>query len=358
VIRGVSAAAGIDLRVEGAVAPRTIEWIEPGRVLLSRRNDLYESTALDAAPRHIGAFPAPWWSRTAARLRQGQRALRFMYYNVVPLRDGSIFLSFAKSVGVWRDGAITPLHGIARPCRILRSGAAMASDGAVYFGEYIDYVGSSDMRVYRYCAGGDEVEVAHTFAPGQVHHIHGIHTDPYDGSLWCLSGDVKGECRVMRSADGFRTMDTIGSGDESWRAVSVQFSDDAVFYATDAEFTQNYIMRIDRRSGARTKLVPVGGPGFYSCVAAGQIFFAVTAELCPSQREPMAELWCVDPASGDCRRIVTLRKDLYSVRYFMTGSIDFARGPGDGKRIFFRATALAGDNRTFSVALPARPMST
>ncbi len=348
-IRGVSAAAGIDLRVEDAIAPRTIEWIEPGRVLLSRRNDLYESPALDAAPRHIGTFPAPWWSGAAARLRQGQRALRFMYYNVVPLQDGSIFLSFAKSVGVWRDGAITPLRGIARPCRILRSGAALASDGAVYFGEYLDYAGSRDMRVYRYRAGDDEVEVAHAFAPGEVHHIHGIHADPYDGSLWCLSGDVKGECRVMRSADGFRTMDVIGSGDESWRTVSVQFSDDAIFYATDAEFMQNYIMRIDRRSGARTTVGPVGGPVYYSCAAGGRLFFAVTAELCPSQPEPIAELWCVDPVAGTHRRIVTLRKDVYSVRYFMPGTIDFARGPRDAERIFFRATALARDNRMFSL---------
>jgi len=356
VTRGVSAADGIDLRVEDAVVSRTIEWIEPGRVLFSRRNDLYESSALDAAPRHIGTFPAPWWSSAAARVRQGQRALRFMYYNVIPLQDGSIFLSFAKSVGVWRDGVITPLRGIVRPCRILRSGAALANDGNVYFGEYLGNAERGVMRIYSYRAGSDEAEIAHTFAPGEVRHIHGIYADPYDGSSWCLSGDVKGECRIMRSADGFRAIDVIGSGDESWRTVSAQFSEDAVFYATDAEFTQNYIMRIDRRSGARTQLAAVGGPVYYSCAAAGQIFFAVTAELCPSQPEPMAELWCVDPASGACRRIVTLRKDFYSPTYFMPGTIDFARGPADGKRIFFRPTALAGDNRTFSVAVPA-PLS-
>ena len=351
-LKGVTAAAGVDLRVEDGVGRRCIEFIEPGRVLLSRRDVLYEAPSPDAAPRRIGSFPVPAWKRAAAAARPAQRALRFMYYNVLPLHDGSIFLTFGTSAGVWRDGAIVPLRGIVRPSRVLRSGAALGSDGAVYFGEYLDNAERGVMRVYRYSAGSDGVEVVHAFAPGEVRHVHGIYADPFDGSLWCLSGDVAGECRVMRTSDGFRTLDVVGSGDESWRTVSLQFSADAVFYAMDAEHTQNHLMRIDRRTGQRTSIGPVGGPVYYSAAAGGQLFFGVTAELCPSQAEPQAELWCVDPASERHRRVATLRKDVYNVRYFMPGTIDFARGPRDGARLFFRATALAGDGRTFSLPVP------
>lgn len=351
-MRGVSAAPGVDLRLEEGVGRFTVEWIEPGKVLLSRRNHLFAADSLTGERRKIGTFPAPAWKRAATSIRQGQRALRFVYYNVLPLADGSIFLTFGKSVGVWRDGAVTPLRGIERPCRILRSGAALAQDGAVYFGEYLDNAERGVMRVYRYAPGDDRAEVAHVFAPGEVRHIHGIFADPLDGSIWCVSGDVEGECRIMRTADAFRTIDVIGSGDESWRTVSVQFSRDAVFYAMDAEFTTNHILRVDRRTGERTKLAAIGGPVYYSFAAGEQIFFAVTAELCPSQPEPQAELWCVDAATSECRRIATLRKDRYSVRYFMPGTIDFARAALPADRLVFKATALAGDDRTFSVSLP------
>jgi len=344
------AAPGIDLRAEEALGRTTVEWAEPGRFLLSQRHELFESGDLRPPFRRLGAFPAPAWKRAASVLRLGQRALRFMYWNVLPLQDGSIFLTFAKSIGLYRHGAIATLGGLERPCRILRRGAALAADGTVYFGEYLLNPERGAMRVYRYAPGDDRVEIAHVFPAGAVRHIHGIFADPYEGGLWCLTGDVGAECRILRTMDGFRTLDTIGSGDETWRSVSILFSPDAIYYAMDAEFTQNYIYRIDRKSGERTRLTAVDGPVYYSHTAGNDHYFAVTAELCPSQKGRAAELWRVRD-DGSCKRVLTLEKDRYSVKYFMPGTIDFPRGPGLPDKLLFRATALAGDNRTFSLGL-------
>jgi hypothetical protein len=274
-----------------------------------------------------------------------------MYWNVLPLQDRSVFLTFAKNIGIYRNGSIATLAGLERPCRILRRGAALAADGNVYFGEYLLNRGRGAMRVYRYAPGDDRVEIAHVFPTAAVRHIHGIFADPYEGGLWCLSGDVGNECRIMRTMDGFRTIDIVGSGDETWRSVSIQFSPTAIYYAMDAEFTQNYIYRIDRQSGQRTRLAAVDGPVYYSHAAGNHYYFAVTAELCPSQKGRAAELWRVDE-NGSCERVLTLEKDRYSVKYFMPGTIDFPRGPGLADRLLFRATALAGDNRTFSISVP------
>ena len=276
-----------------------------------------------------------------------------MYFNVLPLRDGSLFLTFAKRVAILRDGEIRELRGLVRPCRILRSAAALAPDGAVYFGEYLLNNERGEMRVYRFAPGDDRLDVAHVFPAGAVRHIHGVFTDPHDGSLWCLTGDAGSECRIMRTSDGFRTLDVIGSGDESWRSVSVLFAPDAIHYAMDAEFTQNYLFSVDRKSGERRQLAAIGGPVYYSFAAGAQHFFAVTAELCPSQQGSHAELWCVSEDER-CERVTAIEKDRWSVRYFMPGTIDFPRGPGLRDRLLFRATALKGDNRTWSLALPAR----
>jgi hypothetical protein len=202
-------------------------------------------------------------------VRPAQRALRFMYWNVLPLADGSIFLTFGKNIGLYRDGKIRVLAGLERPCRILRRGAALAADGNVYFGEYLLNRERGPMRVYRYTPGADRVEIVHVFPAGSVRHIHGVFDDPYDGSLWVLSGDVGDECRFMRTTDAFRTIEVIGSGDETWRSVSMLFAPDAIYYAMDAEFTQNYLYRIDRKTHERTRLAAVNGP-VYSVARVGR----------------------------------------------------------------------------------------
>jgi hypothetical protein len=40
-----------------------------------------------------------------------------------------------------------------------------------------------------------------------------------------LTGDAGSECRIMRTEDGFASVETVGEGDETWRAVSVLFDE-------------------------------------------------------------------------------------------------------------------------------------
>lgn len=324
----------------------TVEWAEPGRVLLSRRERLYQAADPGAPRTEVGRFPAPLWKRALTRLRPAQRALRFMFYNVLPLPDGSLFVTFGRQVAVMKDGVLRPLDGVERPFRVLRGGCALADDGCVYFGEYHLNPERAPVAVYRYRPGESRVEVAHRFTAGAVRHVHGVFRDPFGGALWCLSGDVGGECRVMRTADGFRSLDIVGTGDESWRAVSIQFQRDAVYYAMDAEFTQNFIFRIDRATGAREQVAAVEGPVYYSASAGGRLYFAVSAELCPSQQGDFAALWEVGDGVKP-RRVATFRKDRLGVRHFMPGTLDFPAGPGLPGRLLFRTTALEGDNRTW-----------
>lgn len=337
---------------EPALTGYTVEWAEPGYFLLSRINELYESTDLRPPFRRLGAFPVPAPRRWAARVGLMQRLLRYYYYNVLRLRDGSFFVSFHKSLAILRDGRFAPLAGLVRPCKILRGGCALADDGSVYFGEYIlnDHR-DCDIHLYRYAPGSQKVELIRVFPVGFTRHVHGIYRDPYDaGALWLLAGDIKGECRVLRSRDGFNSYETIGEGDESWRTVSVQFTPDAIYYATDAEFEQNRVFRIDRKSGRRESIGELDGPVYYSHAAGGDLFFASSAELCPSQQgRRSATLWRVD-AAGGLAPIVAYQKDIWSVLFFLAGSYSFPRGPGVPDQFYFSGTALRGARgRTFCV---------
>lgn len=329
----------------------TVEWAEPGYFILSRRNRLFETETLTPPFKPLAVFPARRWQALAARVRLAQRALRFTFYNVLRLPNDELFLTFGKSIGVYREGRYRPLEGLVRPCRVLRGACALHADGCVYWGEY---VGNRErelaIHIYRYTPGQEWVEPVHTFAPGQIRHVHGIYSDPTDAdALWCVSGDRPAECRIMSTRNAFESIEVFGQGDESWRCVSLQFHPDAVYYASDAEFDRNFIYRIDRGTGERSALTEIEGPVYYSLAVGRDLFFGVSAELCPSQQGCSAVLWHID-AEGHCTRVLSLEKDRYSRVYFLPGAFYFPRGPGLKGEFFFHGVALAGaDHRTFQV---------
>jgi hypothetical protein len=335
---------------EPALDGYQVEWEEEGDLLVSRRNRLYRTDSAGSPLTPIGVFPASSWRANAARFRPAQRLLRFLYYNVQKLPDGRLFASFDKSIGVAEGDRFAPIEGLERPCRILRSGCALARDGNVYFGEYVPNTDHREgILVYRYEPAGDRVAIVRRFPPGYVRHIHGIYADPYSDYLWCVSGDLDAECRMLRTRDGFASLEVVGEGDESWRCVSVVFTARAIYYATDSEFSRNRVYRVDRASGERRALGEIDGPVYVGKAIGEEVFFCVTAELCPSQIGRSATLWHVDEHDR-LSRCASFEKDALPLRYFMVGTLHLARGPGSGDRFHMHGVALRGaDDRTFTV---------
>lgn len=343
----------------------TVEWAEEGNYYLSKRNVLYRSADLKAPFTKIAEIEAPLIKRAASTFRLAQRLLRFMVTNVVPLGNGDLFVSFDKSVGVVSGGRYRRLEGLVRPCRILRGACAADASGDIYFGEYLANTERGEMRIYRYAADEGRLEVAHTFPAGSIRHIHGVYFDERTGYLYCLTGDADAECRILRSRDGFRTTETVGAGDESWRAVSVLFDADALYYGTDAEYRTNNIFRLDRATGGRRDLGEVGGTVFYSKRFGGGLFFATTAENAPSQTENVAALFCLEVSpSGSGERagregefepggpeeLVRFEKDFWNPTLFMFGTIHFPYANLVHDRLFFHVVGVKGDNGTFVVS--------
>jgi hypothetical protein len=319
----------------------TVEWVEPGNFILSRRDMLFQTIGPGSEIRPLARFRTPLPQRILSRSRLAQRLLRFSFYNVVRLEGSTYFLSFGKSIGLLRNGQVIDITGMRRPARILRNACAVDARGDLYFGEYVPYEPRGEVHVYRLPAGSTRVEIAHTFAPGEIGHVHGVYFDPYDDSLWCVTGDAPSECRMLRTQDGFRTVGVMGAGDESWRCVSLLFTPSAVYYGTDSEFIRNLLYRIPRTGGPREVLAQLEGPVYYSTSCGEDLFFGVTAELCPSQVEPSGVIWNVAP-DGTCRRVAALSKDRLPVRYFMPGTINFAGGPGLADDVYFQGVALVG----------------
>lgn len=327
----------------------TVEWAEPGRFILSRRDRLFLATSLDnlrSELKPLATVPASSLRVVAAKFRPAQRLLRFMFYNVVPLSDGSFFYTFDKGVGVIRDGVATQLAGATRAFRVLRSGCAVDPDGSVYFGEYIGNDDRSPLRIYRYRTGANAIETAAEFPAGFARHIHGVYFDAHTQRLIALTGDDDHECRIVASTDGFATYDTIAGGDETYRAVSMLFTADAMYYGTDAEHRTNSIYRIDRKTGNRKNLGDVNGTVFYSKQVGATLVFATTAENAPSQTDNSAALWLTDGDSPP-QCVASFAKDAWPGGLFMFGTIHFPYFDGHVDRLHFSLVGVSGDNRTY-----------
>lgn len=272
-----------------------------------------------------------------------------MVTNVMPLPNGDIFITFDKSVGVVRDGRYRALAGLRRPCRVLRSACAVDRQGNVVFGEYLANEERGPMHVYKFSSGGEGLEVIHTFPSGSIKHIHGVYFDEFTGAIYCLTGDDEKECRILRTNDEFQTIETVGEGDETWRAVSLLFTRDAIFYGTDAEFRANQIYRLGRKTSERRILGDVSGTVFYSKQIGDVPFFATTAENAPSQKENVAAIWVVD-GNQNVEQVAKFEKDFWHPTLFMFGTIHFPYRNNLPNELYFHIVGAKGDNRTFRLS--------
>lgn len=327
----------------------TVEWAEKDNFYLSKRNVIFHSENLKPPFKKVAEIAAPSWKRIAANFRLAQRLLRFQVTNVIPLSENNLFVTFDKSVGIVRNGKYQMLKGLVRPCRVLRAACAVDGKGDVYFGEYLANAERGEMRIYRYSNGNDALEIAHTFAPNSIRHIHGVYFDKFSESLFCLTGDDENECRIVRSSDGFQTTEIVGQGDETWRAVSILFDEENFFYGMDAEFRANLIYKLNRKTLERKSLGEVNGTVFYSKKIGADLFFTTTAENAPSQTENVAALWHIDE-NDNLNRIVSFKKDLWHTTLFQFGTIHFPYVNDLDGELYFHLVGVEGDNQVFKIS--------
>ena len=326
----------------------TVEYAEPENFYLSRRNILYRSKNLMPPFEKIAVIDAPFWKQTASNFRLAQRLLRFQVTNVIPLAGGELFVTFDKSVGIIRDGKYQQLKGLTRPCRVLRAACAVDEKGDVFFGEYLANDERGAMLIYKYSAGGSEIETIYRFPPNSIKHIHGLYFDNFTRSIFCLTGDDENECRIIRSFDEFKTFEVIGEGDETWRAVSMLFTEDSLFYGMDAEFRANHIYKVERENLERKSLGEVTGTVFYSKRLGNDLFFTTTAENAPSQKENVAALWCIG-TDETLENIAAFEKDRWHPTLFQFGTIHFPCINRLADRLYFHLVGVREDNRTFCI---------
>jgi hypothetical protein len=176
------------------------------------------------------------------------------------------------------------------PHGLTRDGA-----GTIYYGEYPTGVPNPEdtVCIWRSEDAGRSWKVAHEFSAGAVRHVHAVQWDAIGGALWVATGDRDAHSRIGYSRDGGTTFTWVGSGSQTFRAVSFLFTPSAVLWAMDAPPVEKHVVRWDRASGAITRsTVVLPDPGYYAASLAGESGLV-------SLGETGASLWLV--ADGEPR---------------------------------------------------------
>ena len=214
----------------------------------------------------------------------------------------------------------------------------------VYYGEYIRSRNKPPINLLRANPPYKNWEIVKTF--DDIRHIHGVFHDPFTQSLWITTGDDDTESRIIRLNEStYEVIESIG-GSQTYRAVTLLFTMDYVYYGTDTPFEKNYIYRISRETMQAERLAEVGGPVFYGTKVENKLYFSTAWEPAKYSQSDRFELWESD--DGDRWRLKkTFKKDFWHNKLFRYGMIFFPAGPGDGKYLWYSTMATKDEFKVF-----------
>ena len=307
-------------------------WATAKRRILFKRGQNWEQA---------GVFPRSYprdlfdWSRPTAR------AMRADKCNLYVNRLGSVLGIRGGWVYALREGALTPLFQINGDSVLHRSFAEDAA-GNIYFGEYFMNPERVPVKIWRVSPDLTKWEAACEL-PG-VRHVHGVYADPYaPGTFWAAVGDFKGECYLVRSEDGFRSLQLYGDGGQIWRAVNLFFTERSVNWLTDSNLELNHACRMQRASGELEIGQEIDCSTWYGCTTLEGLHVAfTTVEQGPGILSNFASV-LVSRDAFHWEVIAQFKKDFWRpVKVFKYGVITCPSGALSMDELYLSGEGLVG----------------
>lgn len=278
--------------------------------------------------------PIGWLKNNVARLKL-VRLLRDKGCGT-PLRvlkDGTLLVAVG---GIYRghieEGKINSLYRTHRGPTMLHQGWTEDSEGVVYFGEYQTGKTHNVTRLYWSHDKGRTWKVRYEFPRSEIRHIHAVQFDSFRNLLWVATGDKDHESRILYSSDKGATFKKLGGGSQDWRAVSLQFTSNDIYWGTDSPYRKNHIFRWGWSTGQKESLLTVRNPFFYSFQDSNQNIFYATAVENPEVdgTDEFSELWRISSSGSSQRLVKWLKRGIKG-----HGFIKFAQGVGAKNLIAF-----------------------
>ena len=294
-----------------------------------------------------GRFVPALWRRATARWRPGARPFRDGFHALATLRDGTRIAVVAGAIAVARPGQerFDAAHRVTRGTRPLA--LAVTPQGDVFWGEYFANPRRAAVHVYGSHDGGRRWEIVHTFAAGTVRHVHAVVYDRVGDCLWVLTGDDDRESAILRVSTDWRCIETVVAGSQQARAVTLQPTPEALYFATDTPTEQNWIYRLDRRGELR-RLAPIDGSCFWSAQVGGRVFFSTAVETSSLNTSAASKLYGGSETEG-WHELLAWDRDSLPGRFFLYPNIVFPAGGSRGGLLAATGVAVRDNDDVTSV---------
>jgi len=218
------------------------------------------------------------------RIPIAARALRLGVHHVARTRGKTVVVANKASYLI-EEGGVTSLgrlHG-SRPM------ALCAAEGKAFYGEYRSNPERSAVHVFG--LDFDNKVWVPVWRFQGVRHVHGVFYDPYGKAFWVTTGDSDEESAIWRTDDQFSSVKKVVGGSQQLRAVQLLFTEDHVYFGSDAPDESNHIYRMDREGSKVERLCPVDSSVFYGCKVGNHLVFSTAVEPSSVNTGWEAEVW-------------------------------------------------------------------
>jgi hypothetical protein len=324
----------------------TPHWVGQDGVLASRGYALLERRGSEGW-RRLGRVDVEAWRRGGSRLTWIALGLRLGIHAAVPLPSGALLVAVNGRLVRLESGGpartVLEFEGFRKPTR---DGLACDRSGRAYLAQYTLNPGRDRaIRLWRSQDDGRHFDEIHRFEPGQVRHIHFVQEDPFDGSLWLGTGDRNEESGLYRSIDGGETWQVVGHGGQEWRAISLAFRPEAIYWGTDAGNDAgsyaNRILRLDRHTSRLEEQVRVQGPVHgIATNREGHVLIATGLEHGVNESDRRVHLW--HSADGSSWQEIASFADGRQPRSLQYAVAHFVPGQHHVSEIFLVLRGVAG----------------
>lgn len=302
----------------------------------------------DAGPlvwQPVARYRPAMWRNLSSSLRLGARAFRDGFHALATLSSGHIIAAVPGGIIALSPGEteFRVSHRVLRGIRPLHITAI--PDGRMFWGEYFDNPRRDQVHIYASTDRGSTWDVAHTFPPGAVRHVHNIVYDPWGDCLWIATGDDGAECRILRASCDCKDVEIVHAGNQQARTAALVPTEGGLYFSSDTPLERNHIYCLDRR-GRVTLLADLSGSSIYGCRVGNAIFFSTMVE--PSQVNPEATVNVYGTLDGGhWKKQLSWQKDHWPPRLFQYGNAFLPDGINSTSLLALATIAVTpGDSET------------
>lgn len=329
------------LTIEKVIPNMVVHHVDDKEIWTSSNYTVYRSKDAGNTFNKAANLPVSFAIQMLGRFRLPSRALRLGIGSLRKLKSGTILLIAGRKIFRLCDSEVEVVYSFKRGLGPLREGWCEDDKRNCYLGEYfLNNKREFPVKLLKSEDDGQSWRVLRSLS--NIRHIHCVQYDPFSRRIWMGTGDKDEESSISFSEDEGKSWTEIGCGDQMFRAVSLLFTENHIYWGSDAPTRQNHIYRYVRKSGEVEKLVAVDGSVHYSVILENGVkLFATTAEGKSEGKstewDKKAHIW----ASKDgvhWEDLISWEKDFlpYILGY---GRVYFAHGQC-GNDVFFTTLSL------------------